>query len=130
MDDRVIAWSDRLLIGDPLIDAQHRQLVELISHVDERETPDDPQTLAAAVNYAAKHFRDEENLMRQLGYPGLPAQISEHRTLTRTLHAYRKEYEAGHRDLYALKHFLFRWVRDHIMERDAQLGAWLKSRAA
>jgi hemerythrin len=127
MDHRRLAWDDSLLMGHPTVDSQHRALVSLIAAVDERETPRDPATLAAALAYAQTHFRDEERLMREACYPDLPAHLVEHKRLTRTLVAYQKAFMAGKGDLYAFKHFMFTWVREHIMRDDMKLGAWLKS---
>lgn len=126
MDTYRIIWSDTLLIGEDTVDAQHKKLIEMIGAVKERETPDDPRTLAAALEYAGTHFHDEEALMERVGYPELAAHRNDHKRLTRTLGAYKKEYESGKTDLYAFKNFMFSWVRDHIMDEDRKLGLWLK----
>ena len=125
MDHYVIAWSDALLVGDPTIDAQHRRLVELIAGVPDYETADDAALLPEVLDHAAWHFSDEESFMSRIGYPALAAHRDEHKLLTRTLLAYKREYDEGKTDLYNLKHFLFRWIRDHIMDVDRKIGQYL-----
>ena len=124
-DNVVVEWRDGLLIGEPVIDAQHRRLVELIAGISDHPQSRDPALIAEALAYAATHFADEEGVMERIGFPGLARHRHLHKTLTRTLLAYQRQYENGETDLYSFKHFLFRWVRDHIMEEDQQIGAFL-----
>jgi hemerythrin len=127
MDHFPVVWSDALLIGEAGIDAQHRRLVELIARVPDNETPADAALLPEVLAYATHHFGEEEAFMARVAYPGLAAHRVEHQVLTRTLLAYKREYDDGEMDLYNLKHFLFRWVRDHIMEVDQRVGHYLKA---
>jgi hemerythrin len=122
-----IEWSDALSIGDPEIDAQHRQLIERIAKVPDQAGPGDALLLAEALEYAAVHFKAEETYMERVGYPGFAAHRSDHKFLTRTLQVYKQRYEDGETDLHALKQFLFRWVRDHIMDEDRKIGIYIAS---
>ena len=114
-------------MGDPEIDAQHRHLIELIARVPDQAAPGDAELLAAALQYTATHFKAEETYMERVGYPGLAAHRSDHKFLTRTLMVYKQRYDDGETDLYALKQFLFRWVRDHILDEDRKIGAHIAS---
>ena len=128
MDYYVIAWNDALLIGDATIDAQRRRLIEVVASISEKESAADAVLLAEVLDYPATHFAEEESFMERIGYPGLSAHRNEHKTLTRTLFAYKREYDEGKRNLYNTKHFLFRWVRDHIMDEDRKIGLFLATR--
>jgi len=126
VDSYEIVWHDRLLIGEPTVDAQHKRLIAMIAGVSERAGHDDAVLLDAVLDYAATHFADEEHLMRRIGYPGLAAHVNSHKRLTRILIAYHKEYLEGKRDLYAFKNFMFSWVRDHIMDEDREIGLFIQ----
>ncbi len=130
MDHYVIAWSDSLSVGDPAIDAQHRKLIDLIARVPDHETENDALLLQEALSYAAQHFVDEEQVMARAEYPELASHCALHKTLGHTLRAYKRDYDKGNRDLYGLKHFLFRWVRDHIMDEDREFGRYLRASRA
>ena len=45
--------------------------------------------------------------------------------LARLLLAYQHEYDEGMHDLYAFKLFMYRWVRDHVMDEDHRIGEYL-----
>ena len=67
-----VEWSERLEIGVPLIDGQHRQFFELAT----RLSGDGNQvrvmsSLALLSRYVKVHFRDEEALMAAYNYPGI-----------------------------------------------------------
>lgn len=129
MDDCRIEWDDALLIGNPAIDAQHKRLVEMIQAIPEFSTVKDIKILIETLEYAAAIFGDEENAMRKMNYPELKAHSHKHTTLTRTLMAYATDYEKGKTDLYAFKQFMFRWIRDHIMDEDKKMGEYSKAQS-
>jgi hemerythrin len=67
-------WSDRLELGIPLIDEQHRRFFDLAASL--QNNGDEVRvmkTLATLSDYIRSHFRDEEILMEAAGYPGLAA---------------------------------------------------------
>jgi hemerythrin-like metal-binding protein len=130
MDHYRIAWNPTLSIGDSTIDAQHKHLVDLIGQISEGRDAQDALTLNAALEYAAVHFKAEEEVMRRCGFPGLQAHVAQHKFLTRTLVAYVKKVEKGETDLYAFKNFMFTWVRDHIMDEDQKIGLFLRQQQA
>ena len=127
MDDIRIGWNNSLLIGNPDIDKQHQRLVEMIQTISEFPTSKDEKVLTETLAYAAMHFTDEETFMHDINYPEVQAHITKHKTLARILMTYSKDYETGKTDLYAFKQFMFRWVREHIMNKDQRIGYYLQS---
>jgi hemerythrin len=127
MDTYVIAWNEAMRLGDETTDAQHHLLIELIAGIPDRPTSDDEQLLQDVLAYAGYHFADEEGLMERIEYPQLAEHRRAHKTLSRTLFAYKREYDEGQRDLYSFKHFMYRWVRDHIMDEDRRIGDFLRA---
>jgi hemerythrin len=127
MDTYRIEWHDSLSIGDEHVDSQHKMLIKMISDIPEYKTSGDEQVLMAALEYAGVHFADEEKFMEEVGYPNLHEHQNEHKRLTKILLSYKKDYDEGKTDLYNFKQFMFRWVRDHIMDVDHQIGVYLQS---
>jgi len=72
-------WSDRLELGLPLIDQQHKRFFELAASFsgngDEVRVM---KTLAILSDYVRSHLRDEEALMAAAHYPGLEAHCRLH----------------------------------------------------
>ncbi|MCC7386948.1 MAG: hemerythrin family protein [Deltaproteobacteria bacterium] len=127
MDDYVIAWSERLATHNAHVDEQHKTIIERIGRLRDFASDDDLRLFDELFAYAQQHFADEENYMAVIGYPNAKAHQAAHKTLIRTLAAYRRRYEQGDHDLYALKHFAFRWMRDHIMDEDRQVAEFARS---
>lgn len=126
IDTHKIAWSDKLLIGNELIDARHKRLIELIGSISEHESQYDEAILNEVLEYADTHFSEEEAFMAKIGYPGLHRHRNEHKKLVRILKGYKKQYDEGEKDLYSFKQFMFSWVRDHIMDEDRKIGVFYR----
>lgn len=120
-------WKDEYSVGNELLDAQHRRLLDLVNRLD----GDEPlgRVLEELAGYADTHFRDEENLIEAAGYPGLTQQKNQHKAfrawLDRTLNSCRSDGEASvtRRDLYA---YLSVWIANHPMVYDAAFTPWLE----
>lgn len=126
MDSYRVEWSDSLKIGSLLLDAQHRELVRAIARIPETDRGEDDELPGMALEYAASHFHHEEAFMERVGFPGLGTHRLVHKRLTRTLLSYREEIQAGTTSLYAFKQFMFRWVRDHIMDEDRKIAEYAR----
>lgn len=122
-----IEWDDSLLIGNELIDIQHKRLIKLIAAIPEEKSPGDELALNEAIVYAETHFADEEELLEHAGYPQTSAHINMHEKMTAILEAYRRDYDEGKTDLTAFKQFMYDWIKDHIMREDKKIGAFLRS---
>lgn len=78
-------WSDDLTMGIPMIDADHRAILDLIGQL--RQAYDQPEADAAArialyriARYADQHFTREESMLAQANYPYLPQHKQRHDT--------------------------------------------------
>ncbi len=122
-----IKWDDSLLIGNELIDIQHKMLVGLISAIPESKSPGDEMALDEAIVYAETHFSDEEAYLEEIGYPATDGHKKMHKKLTLILESYKNDYDEGKTDLYAFKQFMYVWITEHIMKEDKKIGAYLRS---
>lgn len=79
-----LVWTEKCSVGVKILDNQHKQIIrsinKLIEHPNE---PVDSETISDVLNeiteFASKHFRTEEKLLEEHGYPGLEDQKKEHR---------------------------------------------------
>jgi len=133
-------WTEEMGVGDAAIDAQHKDLfglVGVVSDLSGRETltPDDEtvidRTLAALRVYVRVHFRDEEKLMSEAGYPGLLEHIEEHKTFSEWLRVLEDARRApGYATSSLLVHmskYLGDWLADHILGSDKRYVPYLKA---
>ncbi len=125
MDTYKIGWNESLSIGNKLIDSQHKMLIELIGAISEFDDSKDDAVLMAAIDYASYHFAAEERHMEKNAYPDIDEHKSTHKKLSKILWSYKRDYDQGKIDLYGFKQFMFCWIRDHIMEDDVKIGAFL-----
>lgn len=87
---QLISWGDHLKVHQPQIDAQHEAIFDLaleIAHIwQDRGDLGELRALAEKLNKVLKaHFRYEEQLLAEIGYPGLVAHQAEHQLMLEEL---------------------------------------------
>jgi hemerythrin-like metal-binding protein len=131
-----IEWTPTLSINHPIIDEQHQQffikfktLQNEIARCQEGEVA---ETIRFLENYATAHFKTEEELMKQQGYPHHAIHQTQHAKFIENLNDFKKEYqkEQGKHLYLALKiqHKLVDWLIHHIGESDQKFGLFLKGK--
>jgi len=115
-----IEWQDSFCVGEPVIDEQHRGLVNLINALD-----DDVQVgfvLDQLTLYVAEHFRFEEALMAEKEMAGLDAHKRQHREFEEWLAASKQAYRTGGTGGITLRDnirtYLNAWLIGHIKGTD------------
>ena len=126
-----IKWKPEYDVGIESIDKQHRKLVGMINNL---QTAVDYSTgqefergaLDDLVDYTRTHFKYEEGLMEQNGYPDFEAHRAEHeRMIARVdevLEAYRQDQDSAMKKATA---FLRAWLINHINGTDKQYSQFL-----
>ena len=128
----MLVWSKRYAIGIPRLDADHVTLVSLLNqlyiNLAEEKCGDaiDP-ILAALQQYADSHFRFEESLMTEFGYPELEAHQESHDGFSIRIAELRREHHANGDVARSLRTLLGRWLFDHVVRVDGRLGKWLNA---
>lgn len=115
-------------LGIAEIDAQHRELVDLLNRLFVSVVQRDKDTvtvqiLDALLDYTKTHFVLEENLMRRSGYDGVKYathQDEHQRFVEQVARVAHKNLAEGKSVSFELIHFLKRWLRDHILVADKQ----------
>lgn len=130
-------WDMTLSVGNDLIDSQHKKLIELTNQVEtifnqaERDLRDYDEIIRVIIKlnfYVMNHFRDEELLLKELGYPDLEAYKMEHAKFVAFLDNITteridlKEEEV----LENLLRFLSEWIVEHIKGTDFKYKSFLK----
>ncbi|MEO8369246.1 MAG: bacteriohemerythrin [Candidatus Solibacter sp.] len=117
-------WNQHCSVGIPEIDAQHRQLIELLGELSACVRKGDsrslaPTALVKVISYAERHLQREELILRVRAYPGYATHKAEHdayREKAAALQHYRDRRDVGIR----VANFLTEWWRSHILVSDQQ----------
>jgi hemerythrin-like metal-binding protein len=124
-DSGLPAWSAALATGQPTVDSQHQELFRRVAALHAAmvaQPPDGPKVLGLLqylVDYTKTHFAEEEQLMRQAGYPELARHQGVHQRLLEQVAALQREAAAGVKlEPYEVTEFLADWLRHHIGEVD------------
>jgi hemerythrin len=128
-----IPWDDQYSIGVPMVDEQHRQLLDLANAL--YETCREGSTSArdgfksaarATAEYIRTHFLAEEQIMDRVGYSDAAAHRAEHKEFIKTFLGEVKAFEEGKPFVsHAFANFLKEWVLRHIAMTDKKMGAHL-----
>jgi len=131
-----IFWKEEYSVGDPIIDAQHRQLIGTMNQLSELLTGDayrldDALTIFTQLAvYVLDHFGYEEQCMAACNYP--PAELAAHKAthagLVKQVRDFQKKVGSGDREaLRDLLPFLSGvWLTEHICHTDRQYMPFLK----
>lgn len=128
-----VQWDDSLAIGVPLIDQQHKTLVQRLNDVSaavdagqgEREIL---MTLGFLYDYADLHFSAEEKHMAEHGFPGLELQKKKHVEFMAAVKNLEQDFkdEGSTRALAeSVNTFLLNWLTGHIRGLDHQFAGFL-----
>ena len=123
-----IAWDPKFELGIPVIDSQHKKLVDLCNRLYEdlmkNKDKDGWQmslsgTLKECVEYVRTHFHDEEVIMRAAEYENFASHKRAHEDfihkILNTTHEFDK---ATFSTALQFVRFLYDWVLGHIAHED------------
>lgn len=124
-------WNDHFLTGFPTVDAQHRQLFELINRIGNTLAEDKAapgarleEIFRELAAYAATHFKEEERLMREAGVAD--AYFDHHAKIHRDFVAQLKTMWAQRAIMSApaetIHGFLAAWLSSHILGEDQAMA--------
>lgn len=130
----LLEWSDKLVLGIPSVDAQHRQLVDMLNELyaafrDGTAKEHIGPVLDRLIQYTAVHFKHEEDFFDQTRYPDAEHHKKEHANLVKRVLEVQQKFKSGQvvltQDLMA---FLRNWLADHILGSDKRYVAHVKGR--
>jgi len=129
-----IEWSDANRVGVTDVDEQHKQLFGILNQLhaavaEGKEQSELHEIVERLIEYTVYHFRTEEDLFLEHGYPGYDEQKSEHDSLTATALEFQGKLLDGSATLsFELLDFLHDWLMDHTMGLDKEMGTFFNER--
>ena len=135
--DGGVMWKDEYLIGNELIDSQHKALFlnatdNLLQAICNPGEYMERQNIINSLNflkeYVIQHFSDEEDFQISIGYSGYKEHKAQHAKLAEEVLRYEKalvQSNFAHIDVKKFLAFVLRWLMVHVSQEDKQITAAL-----
>lgn len=128
-----IKWKKSYETGNPIIDMQHKGLVDIINelHAAIKERGDIDYayiTYNELIKYTKIHFLREESLLINCNYKDLDKHKELHKKLTQRVHKLEEEFSKNRKDI-CIETILFlkSWLIDHIIAEDLKYVRAIKN---
>jgi len=127
-------WNDNLNIGILQIDAQHKNLVNMLNQLYEAMSSGKGKEVVGKIvkemtAYTVTHFGTEERLMQQHGYPEFTQHKKEHELFVKKVQEFNSEIQKGNLIITSnVAIFLKEWLIKHIQGTDKKYGPFLKEK--
>jgi hemerythrin len=122
----LIQWSDKLSVGIPAMDEQHKELVRMTNELHaamlERKAREViGGILGGLAEYTKKHFWDEEVIFTKQNIPGLLKHKKLHAEFVATVEKFQRDFSSGSVTLsLEVMNFLKDWLVNHIQGADQE----------
>ncbi len=129
-----VQWKDEYSVGIERIDNDHKKLISLINDLETAvhyNTGDEfeRKALEAMVAYTQTHFKLEEDLMQEHGYPDYEAHKGQHDQMISNVEVYLRDYDKhGHKVLGKIAEYLKLWLIEHINGTDRKYVPHLRAK--
>ncbi|HQK79015.1 MAG TPA: bacteriohemerythrin [Syntrophales bacterium] len=128
-----IVWDPKFSIHIDEIDAQHRELFAAVNELIDLLAGSGGElypVMKKLVDYLSRHFRAEQKLMIETGYPYYARHVGEHRLFTDKVEEFLGKYKEQDKSLIqAMVLFLRHWFYSHTTTIDMKFADFLKDRA-
>ena len=130
----LIQWDDSYIIGIAQIDAEHRNIAQLLSSIEEamKAEPTREETgklLDELLECTASHFKSEEKLFLDHQYPQYEEHKKEHDNLRHAASRLQAQVRQGVMNLNTdTLIFLVDWFLNHIPAADKSAASFLRSK--
>jgi hemerythrin len=130
----LVTWSSTYSVGVESIDAQHKELINLVNDMYNHTFIDEQSERAyfknvihQTVEYVKTHFPAEEKILLATKYPGYAEHKKAHDLFILTVFDNIRDFDDGKKiNLAAFTHFLKDWILAHIAITDKQYFDSLK----
>jgi hemerythrin len=127
----LVEWEPKYSVGIAAIDAQHKNLVDMINQLHEamrlgKANQELNPVLDRLVEYTNTHFKAEELLLQTNGYPTLADHKKIHSSMVGQITDLKAKLQKSSVGMsVTVSNFLKTWLTDHIMVEDKKYGAYL-----
>ncbi len=132
----ILTWNEKLSVGVPELDNQHKKLIDLVNNFFEAlKSGSSSSVIGASMpvlqNYVNKHFAEEEAFMKKIGYPKIAEHHAIHVELGEKVEKLSAALASG-KEVNALKvgQFFKNWLVEHIVREDSQYGKFAAQMSA
>lgn len=127
-------WSPKYTVNHPVMDEHHHALFKLVDRLSEaiiekKENEIIGEILGSLIDYTKMHFAAEEQLMRQVNFPGLPQHKEAHDKMVAQVQEYQRRFKEGDGTITAeISQFLMTdWLVKHILGMDELYAPYFKT---
>lgn len=117
-----IVWNNDYALGIPVIDEQHKKIVDYINELDEVKDDDDLQktneVLTALIEYTVTHFSFEEKLQEKAAYANIDEHKRHHVVFVERMNDFKERAEEGEDVAKVVLSMLKLWLLAHIKRED------------
>jgi methyl-accepting chemotaxis protein len=130
-----LKWGDNWLTGHPVIDADHKMLVQYVNELSAAMMQSKGRNVISATldklaQYTVDHFAREEAIWTENNLPGLADHKGSHADLTATVLGFIAAYKAGKQTLtMEVMAFLRDWLINHVFKTDKVDAAFIAGKA-
>ena len=123
-----IEWKDSCCIGNVGVDMQHKHVFAIAGEL-EKLTGKPEQRLAVMRLYqhVRQHFKDEEMVMRDVGFPLYAEHVEAHNKILTNLNRVSQQVAATDSAGDAIAELLKDWALNHIASADVELAGYIKN---
>jgi hemerythrin-like metal-binding protein len=120
-----INWSARYSVGVEKLDEQHKQIIAMLNRLvtspEARDANSEAMSeiLTTMTRYSLEHFKTEEGLLKEHGYPDLEEHRQEHAAYRRKAIDFSTATSLGVESVpQILVSYLLEWWTNHILKED------------
>lgn len=126
-----LQWREQLSVGNDLIDADHKYLIEIVNRAEVSMKANSQielnAVLAELAVYGQSHFAREELVAKAVGYPDADKLHESHTRLVASLAKFKGEIGTGWTEATVAKFtaFLRDWLLGHLIKEDLPMKPWM-----
>jgi len=128
-------WNKTFAVGNDQIDAQHKELFSALSNLiracGSRDKKLFRNNIEFVGNYVSKHFADEEEIQRNVGYPEYQQHKQIHDEYKDTMKRLSSQWLSmgpSEKTLTEIRANIGSWLINHIKVQDVKIGAFIRSK--
>jgi hemerythrin-like metal-binding protein len=128
-------WRERMSVGDPAVDADHRKLMDYVNEMHEAALSGRGKEIVQPIldklqTYTREHFAREEALWKAGHYAGFAKHKKEHDECLKTIATFQARLATGSIALAVdVTHFMRTWLKTHTLKSDKEAADAIEAAA-